>query len=265
MTVAIAVSPERTSTPSVKRVTNRDILPGVLARVLRGLVREPGRMRRGLLKDIWIDLKRYSAPQLENVPLARIRGIDTISVEGAVAQPERLVLCALAKLLECERIFEFGTFRGETTWLLAHNLPGARVFTLDLGSADFASHARFELTDPEYFVDWERGTRFRGTPEAQRITQLIGDSATFDVDPYRGNIDLVYVDASHSYSYVRSDTEAALAMLTRFGTIVWDDYTYYSGIYAYLNELAPALDAPIYHILGTRLAVFSRWPIVVDA
>jgi hypothetical protein len=53
-------------------------------------------------------------------------------------------------------------------------------------------------------------------------------------------------------------------MLTRFGTIVWDDYTYYSGIYAYLNELAPTLDAPIYHILGTRLAVYSRWPIVVD-
>jgi len=265
VTVTTAVSPQRTGSPPVKRVTNRDILPGVLARVLRGLVREPGRMRRGLLKDIWIDLKRYSAPQIENIPIARLRGIDSISVEGAVAQPERLVLCALAKLLECERIFEFGTFKGETTWLLAHNLPGAHVFTLDLGSAKVAAGARYELTDPEYFVDWERGSRFNGTAEAERITQLTGDSATFDVAPYRGNIDLVYVDASHSYSYVRSDTEAALAMLTGFGTIVWDDYTYYSGIYAYLNELAPTLDAPIYHILGTRLAVFSRWPVVVDA
>ena len=265
MTVASVVRAAGASEPAARRVTNRDILPGVVARAVRGLVRDPGQARRGLLKDLWMDLKLHTAPQIRNIPLARIRGIDTITVEGAVVQQERLVLCALAKLLECERIFEFGTFRGETTWLLAHNLPGAKVFTLDLGSADLAARARYELTDPEYFVDWERGTRFRGTPEDARITQVLGDSAALDIEPYRGNVDLVYVDASHSYSYVRSDTEAALAMLTRFGTIVWDDYTYYSGIYAYLNELAPSLDAPIYHLLGTRLAVFSRWPIVVEA
>lgn len=265
MTVAAVASSVRSDDRAVRRVTNRDIIPAVVGGTLRRLLRDPTRVRRDLLRDLWIDLKRYSASQVRNIPLERIRGIDTISVEGAVAQPERLVVCALAKLLECERLFEFGTFRGETTWLLAHNLSGARVFTLDLASADLASRAQLELTDPEYFVDWERGTRFRGTPEAARITQLVGDSAALDVRPYRGNIDLVYVDASHSYSYVRADTETALAMLTRFGTIVWDDYTFYSGIYAYLNELAPKLDAPIYHILGTRLAVYSRWPIVVDA
>ena len=68
----------------------------------------------------------------------------------------------------------------------------------------------------------------------------------------------MYVDASHSYSYVKSDTEAALSMLSASGTIVWDDYTHYPGIYAYLNELAPTLDRPIFHVLGTRLAVHSR-------
>jgi hypothetical protein len=264
VTLVVAVSGPRSPRYEARRVTNRDILPRVFGGILRRILREPSRARRELLKEIWIDLKRFGASEVRNIPLARIRGIDTISVEGAVAQPDRLVLCALAKLLECERIFEFGTFRGETSWLLAHNLPTATVHTLDLGSADVAARARLELTDPEYFVDWDRGTRFRGTPEAMRITQLVGDSAAFDMTPYRRNIDLVYVDASHSYSYVRSDTEAALAMLTRFGTIVWDDYTYYSGIYAYLNELAPTLDAPIYHIVGTRLAVYSRWPIVVD-
>jgi len=265
VTAAAAVTAaDRLAVPA-RRVTNRDILPGVLARAVRGLIREPARMRRGLLRDIWIDLKRHSASAVKNLSLEQIRGIDGISVEGAVAQPERLVVCALAKLLECERLFEFGTFRGETAWLLAHNLPQARVYTLDLGSAERAARARFELTDPEYFLDWQRGTRFRGTPEESRITQLVGDSAAFDSEPFRSNIDLVFVDASHSYSYVRSDTEAALEMLTRFGTIVWDDYTFYSGIYAYLNELAPSLDAPIYHLLGTRLAVYSRWPIALDA
>ena len=102
------------------------------------------------------------------------------------------------------------------------------------------------------------GARFRDTPEALRISPLTGDSATFDFSPYRGAIDLVYIDASHSYSYVKADTEAALAMLSPSGTIVWDDYTYYPGIYAYLNELAPTLGRPIYHLLGTRLAVYTQ-------
>ena len=51
-------------------------------------------------------------------------------------------------------------------------------------------------------------------------------------------------------------------MLSTSGTIVWDDYTHYSGIYAYLNQLAQRLDRPIYHLLGTRLAVYSRRDLV---
>jgi hypothetical protein len=69
-------------------------------------------------------------------------------------------------------------------------------------------------------------------------------------------MDLVFIDASHSYSYVRSDTEAALKMLAPTGMIVWDDYTYYPGIFAYLNELSPSLSPPIQHIGGTRFAIY---------
>ena len=47
-------------------------------------------------------------------------------------------------------------------------------------------------------------------------------------------------------------------MLSTSGTIVWDDYTHYPGIFAYLHELAPTLERPIYHLVGTRLAVYSR-------
>jgi predicted O-methyltransferase YrrM len=185
-----------------------------------------------------------------------------VHVEGTVLRRSPLVLCALAALLDPATIFEFGTYHGDTSWLLAHNLPNARVFTLDLGGPDAAYSAQLELTDiDEYFPQWDRGTRFHGTREGERITQLTGDSATFDFAPYFGTVDLAYVDASHSYSYVRSDTEAALAMLSPSGTIIWDDYTHYSGIYAYLNELAPTLDRPIFHLLDTRLAVYSRRPI----
>jgi hypothetical protein len=76
-------------------------------------------------------------------------------------------------------------------------------------------------------------------------------------------MDLVYIDASHSYSAVRSDTQAAFSMLSDLGMIVWDDYTYFPGVYAYLNEIAPTLDHPIFHVLGTRLAVYSRWNVLL--
>jgi predicted O-methyltransferase YrrM len=242
---------------ATRRVANRDILWTVVRGLVRKSLQDRRCMRRQLLKNVWIELKRFSAPNITNVELSEVLDTDGL-VEGGVSRHCPLVLAALSKALRCKAIFEIGTYRGETAWLLAHNNPGTHIFTLDLPGPESAATVRLELTDPEYFDHWERGQRFAGTTEASRITQLHGDSATFDFTPYEGRMDLVYIDASHSYSYVRSDTEVALRMINPRGTIVWDDYTYYPGIYAYLNEVAPQLDRPIVHILGTRLAIYSR-------
>jgi hypothetical protein len=265
---AVSVSPDVTARRRVHRVHNRNILFTVAATAVRRSLADPRRLRTGLLKDLWIEFKRFGAPHVPSIELSSIRGISDVRVEGPIMRHCPLVVSALCTVLECQTVFEFGTYRGDTAWLLAHNAPMARLYTLDLTGPEAIRTTELELTDiDEYFSTWERGVRFRGTPEAARITQLSGDSATFDFSPFRGAMDLVYVDASHSYSYVRSDTEAALAMLSASGTIVWDDYTHYPGVYAYLNEIAPALDHPIVHILGTRLAVYSRrdiWPTGLD-
>jgi hypothetical protein len=68
------------------------------------------------------------------------------------------------------------------------------------------------------------------TLEQSRITQLYGDSDTFDYSPYCNCMDLIFVDASHSYSYMKSDSENAFKIPSRNGTIVWDDYTYYQEL-----------------------------------
>jgi predicted O-methyltransferase YrrM len=242
----------------MRRVTNRDIAPSVASRAAQMVI---GRDRAGhrLLKDVWIDAKRHCAPSVRNVTVDEIRELAGVTVTGGVSRHCHLVLCALAKLLDCRTAFEIGTYRGEMTWLLAHNLPGLRVLTLDLPNLEAADHTALELTDRgQYFTHWDRGVRYAGTPEAARITPLSGDSATFDFAPYQEKMDLVFIDASHSYSYAQSDTEAALRMLSPRGAIVWDDYTYYPGVYTFVNELAPSLDPPVFHILETRLAVYSR-------
>lgn len=197
-------------------------------------------------KDLGVDLRRAGAANVLNVELDGVPGIESVRVTGPVSPASRLVVAALARVLDAETVFEIGTYLGETTWTVAHNQPKARIYTLDVAGPR-----------------WDRGRYFRGTPEAERITQLLGDSATFDLSPYRGRVDLVFIDASHSHSHVRSDTEAAFGMLSELGMIVWEDYTHYPSVYTYLNQIAPTLDRPIFHILGTRMAFYSRWHVLL--
>ena len=69
--------------------------------------------------------------------------------------------------LKPKLIFEIGTFVGRTTRLLARNSPSTcRILTLDLS--------------PEQ-VPHKIGEAFLSTEEAKRITQLHGDSLSFDL------------------------------------------------------------------------------------
>jgi methyltransferase family protein len=250
---------------------NRRLIRSTLAGLFRTVIADRQGSRYRLFGHLWLELQRFLAPGIRNVDLADLH-VDGTIIEGDVSRHCRLVLCAMCKLLGCRTVFEIGTFQGQTTWLLARNNPQARLYTLDLPSLAAATQLKYKLTDPEYFVEWKRGIRFAGTPEAGRITQLFGDSATFDFSPYQGTMDLVFIDGSHSYDYVKSDTEAAFRMLSDRGTIVWDDYPYYPGMYQLLNQLSPTLDRPIFHIVGTRLAIYSRvdilnagWPALATA
>jgi hypothetical protein len=69
------------------------------------------------------------------------------------------------------------------------------------------------------------------------------------------------VDGSHSYEYVMSDSERALALLAgKPGTIVWHDYGTWPGVTLALNELRTrdARFAGMVSIANTSLAVLSR-------
>jgi hypothetical protein len=140
--------------------------------------------------------------------------------------------------------------------------PGpSRATTPTVTSTPSTADIELDLnqSDRDFFVeDWDRGEAYASTPEAERITTLQGDSATFDFSPYAGAMDLVFVDGAHSYAYVQNDTQRALELLSPQGTIAWDDYPSIPGVYRYLNELAPRLDGPTYHLYETRLVVHSR-------
>lgn len=181
-------------------------------------------------------------------------GIEAVAVEmGAVRfdpfnmDPlERFVIGAVCCLYAPRLIFEFGTFNGATTLTLAQNASAARILTLDVrpipGSRSAVAARGLKPHDMVFFE----------TPEAPRITQLFRDDPGFDFAQWEGTIDLVVIDAGHSYEDVKEDIAEARRLLTDRGIIIWDDYTpTWSGVIRAVDE--SGLD--VITIEGTALAI----------
>lgn len=168
---------------------------------------------------------------------------------------ERYAVAALAVLRKPRRILEIGTYDGATTLLLARAAPDAEIFTLDLPPESAGSAT----------VTWETdnaaagvGSRFRGDPDAVRITQLLGDSRTFDFSPWHGTIDLVLVDGGHAYEPAKADTGSAQKLLASGGMIIWDDYTVgWPGVVRAVDESGLS----VIRLAGTDLAVHDAAPL----
>jgi hypothetical protein len=245
--------------------SNRQVALRALGGAAYSTLRDPQEFRYRVVRDSWTMIKRFGARSIEDVEIREVPCVRDAVIEGYIDDPNRAVLAALTQGLGARTFFEIGTNRGRTTWTVARNNPHVRVLTLDLPTRESIDQVRLDVNDSdrEFFVDeWDRGEAFADTPEASRITQLWGDSASFDFSPYDGEMDVVFVDGAHSYSYVRNDTEAALRMLSPRGAILWDDYPGIPGVYRYITELAPTLNPPPVHILGTRLVLYSRVPVV---
>jgi predicted O-methyltransferase YrrM len=168
---------------------------------------------------------------------------------------ERLVLDAVVRFKAPRAIFELGTWTGSSTALLADAAPpGAVVHTVDLPEELFAGKSGWWGPDGAGMV----GREFNGKPEyADRIVQHRADLASFDVAPFRSEVDVVFVDDGHSYEDVHRDSEIALQMVRPGGCIIWDDYAapHAESVRA-LNELAEQI--PLVHIAGTRFVAYQQ-------
>jgi predicted O-methyltransferase YrrM len=191
-------------------------------------------------------------PRFRLGPHGPTRAAEIAFIGGADAVPfgttdrEAWVLGVLAR--DAHAVFEFGTATGKTAYLLARNSPeDALVMTLTLApgaAADYrheagdSAIARTTALDESSFGAY----LYSGTDVEAKVRQLYGDSKAFDHEPYRGSVDLVFIDGAHAYSYVLSDSRKAFEMLAPGGIIVWHDYKKRSGpprdVYRALNQLA---------------------------
>ena len=172
---------------------------------------------------------------------------------------ERFCIAAIAQLLQPRRVFEFGTFDGASALLLARAVPTAQIFTLDLPPEHYIAPEAFGFrASKEDFASPhdEVGHEFRGTPEAARITQLLGDSRTFDFTEYVGRMDLVIVDAGHGYEEASADSENALRLVGPSGVVIWDDYIpQWPGVIQAVDEAAGRHGFSVFRLRGTGFAI----------
>jgi hypothetical protein len=182
---------------------------------------------------------------------------------ASTSDTEAWVLGGLAR--GCRQIFEFGTATGRTTYILARNAGAqGQVTTLTLAADQVEGYRKEGADSGKATFSALRESRYQaflysGTEVESRVQQLYGDSKQFDETPFLGRCDLIFIDGSHAYSYIKSDTEKALRMVRPGGVVLWHDYRGAHvrparDVFRYLNELSRSI--PLQHLRGTSLVAY---------
>ncbi len=200
---------------------------------------------------------------LKNLEDSPVQVLEPIGRDGNVSAVELFIINLFIKAMNPVKIFEMGTFDGRTTLNMARNSADhARIWTIDLPRERLDSTKLPIVPLDRQFIDKpSSGTCFAGREEEKKITQLYGDTATYDFSPFFSSMDLVFIDASHSYEYVLNDSRIALKLLKdKKGVIIWHDYMMWEGVTRALKELYSTEPEfkDIRHIEGTSLACLVR-------
>lgn len=168
---------------------------------------------------------------------------------------EAAVVGILTQASQAKYCLEFGTYRGWTSSFLASMIPeGGQIYTLDLPEGQPAA-LEVKQRDEYGLKSMQIGEVFRNNPSySRKITQLTGDSASFDFSSIGVSFDLVFIDGAHSAAYIQSDTENAFCVVHAGSLIVWHDYkSSCPEVVHYLDRLAER--RKLWHILDTSLVI----------
>jgi predicted O-methyltransferase YrrM len=206
------------------------------------------------------------------LPVVTLDEITSVATEFLVSRPpdwggsmtitEISSLCNLVAARHPRKVLEIGSFRGLTTLNIALNAKDAEIHTLDLPPDAEPASTKFNTNDVNIIVS--RGDYYyEDRPEATRIQQHYGDTATFDYSEIGPGVDFCLIDAAHSYEYVRNDTAKSLPLMTDDGLILWHDYGRNDflaepecawGVTRFLHEIS---DVGVGILQGTSLGVLA--------
>jgi Methyltransferase domain len=182
-------------------------------------------------------------------PMIRVDGSYTY-VDGSLPWCDITAVLSIVIDRRPRSVVEIGTLHGHTTRLLAINLPDATINTIDLPPDPNLNQSPLPADDFHLILSRRLGEMFVSDPSITNVTQLLGDTATMQFP----EADLFYIDGSHTYEYVKNDTQKALAS-SKTKTIIWHDCDdSHPGVTRWLREMADN-GLPVKRIRDTNLAV----------
>lgn len=190
----------------------------------------------------------------------KVEIIEPVAKDGNVTLEELAIINGIVKRENPNKIFEIGTFDGRTTINMAYNSnDNCKIYTLDLAKEQLGK-TKYEINDYDRtLIDKDiSGERIRKTNLKckNKITQLYGDSATFDFRPFYNSIDLIFIDGGHDFQNAFNDSKTALELVRKAkGIMLWHDYKNNMPVVnaiESLKKINPELK--IYHIEGCNLA-----------
>lgn len=163
---------------------------------------------------------------------------------------EKIYIGLMIQAINAKAIFEIGTFDGGTTLHMAGAAgESSHIYTLDFPPQEFDLNE-----NPALFNGMMIGHKYKGEQGEERITQLFGNSVSYDYSPYLGKMDFVFVDAAHDYFHGLSDSRTALKLVRPGGVVVWHDFTsYWSGLIHAICEATS--DYSLVTLASTSLAI----------
>jgi predicted O-methyltransferase YrrM len=208
--------------------------------------------------DYWKSMSNIRTLQLAQI----FPGIDQVSVElGAIdpdtAHPNKvdmLYVVAISRFMKAKRLFEFGTYLGRTTAHLALGPDVEEVNTLDISPATDFESMKLGTAVSAVLRRGLQGHFYKQCSAANKVNQLHGDSRTFDYSPYEKSMDFIFVDAGHTYEFVKNDTQKALTLGAPGRVIVWHDYAAKARqLVKFFHEFS--LEMCLFHVKDTSLLV----------
>lgn len=187
---------------------------------------------------------------------------------GSTTMLEKLVMVLLGRLINVNKVFEFGTFKGETTKVFLVNKIGSKVSSIDLPySYNDTPIENFDLNkdieNDQYLTKIRHSNvdneLYNFADKLEMSLELIKkNSLNFDISGRENSYDLIFIDGGHTLELIENDTNLSLSMLSKNGCILWHDYgsKIHTAVTKYIDELSETRD--LFLIGDTSLILYTR-------
>jgi len=174
-------------------------------------------------------------------------------LDGGSLPTDMMLLAGLAEGIKECAYFEIGTWRGESVATVSARALSCH--TLCLTDQEMQKMGMHPNTIESHSL-FSKGLN--------NVTQLRGDSRSFDFGQLNRKFDLIFIDGDHHYDFILSDTENIFRHLVHENSIVvWHDYGFhpdqvrYEVMAAILDGVGPERAAKVYHVAFTKSAIFT--------